>query len=121
MSRPAVSSGPVARFENDHGSLGRPPPGVGVELWIDRDPALPQPITLLPRGRARTHRSLATRGVLDDDAFRIECHVTSAERPRIDLGTDHPLAAVTTITLKPTGETRSSGLMGASFAIQSRQ
>jgi hypothetical protein len=43
------------------------------------------------------------------DAFRVECHVTSPERPRIDLGTDHSLAAVTTITLKPTGETEIVG------------
>jgi hypothetical protein len=57
-------------------------------------------------------RSLAPRGVLDDDAFRIEFHVTSPERPRIDLGTDHPLAAVTTITPKPTGETEIVGVDG---------
>ena len=66
MSRPAVSSGPVARFEDDHGSLGRPPPGVGVELRIDRDPALPQPITLLPRGLARAHRVRMLAGQSND-------------------------------------------------------
>jgi hypothetical protein len=36
-----MSSGPVARFEDDHGSVGRPLAGVRVELRIDRHPALP--------------------------------------------------------------------------------
>src|ERR671911_31334 len=35
-----VSSGPVARFEDDHRCLGRPPAGIRVELRIDRNPAL---------------------------------------------------------------------------------
>jgi hypothetical protein len=38
--------------------------------------------------------------------------VSSAEQPRIDLAADHPLAAVATITLKPTGETEFVGVEG---------
>ena len=48
---------PVARFEDDHGRLGRPPAGKRVEPRINRDPALPQPITLLPRGTAGANRA----------------------------------------------------------------
>ena len=38
--------------------------------------------------------------------------MSSAEQPRIDLAADHPLAAVATITLKPTGETEFVGVEG---------
>jgi len=44
-----------ARFEDDHGRLGRPPAGIAVELRFDRDPALPESITLLPRDGERAH------------------------------------------------------------------
>src|SRR5918998_2507194 len=52
-----MSGGPVARFEDDHGCLCRPPARIRVEVRIDGDPALPQPITLLPRGEACAHRA----------------------------------------------------------------
>ena len=39
----------------------------------------------------------------------------NAEQPRIDLGTEHPLAAVATITLKPTGEAEIVGVDGRIF------
>src|SRR5664280_1307190 len=52
-----VSRGPVARFEDDYGRLGRSQTAMRVELWIDRDPALPQPITLRLSGRACAHRA----------------------------------------------------------------
>jgi hypothetical protein len=39
----------------------------------------------------------------------------NAEQPRIDLGTEHPLAAVATITLKPTGEAEIAGVDGRIF------
>jgi hypothetical protein len=57
-SRPLlVSSSPVAQFEDDHGRLGRPQAGVRVDLRIDRDPALPEPIShRRPRPGARTGR-----------------------------------------------------------------
>ena len=60
-------TGPVARFEHDHRRLGRPPGGMAVELRFDRDPALPQSITLLPgdRARARTGRCLLARQAND--------------------------------------------------------
>lgn len=79
VSRPEVSSGPVARFEYDHGSLGRPPPGESVELWIDRDPALPQPITLLASSRAPTHlvRMLAGQ---PNDGFGMRLEVEPPRR-----------------------------------------
>ncbi len=66
------SCGPVARFEDDHRRLGRPQAGIGVDLRIDRDPALPQPITLLPRGRARANRPrmLARQS---NDGVRVLC------------------------------------------------
>jgi predicted short-subunit dehydrogenase-like oxidoreductase (DUF2520 family) len=47
---------------------------------------------------------------LDEDAFRIERHAPSAEQRHIDLGADHPLAAVATITVKPSGETEIVGV-----------
>ena len=46
-----------SRFEDDHRRLGRPPDRIRVEPRIDRDPALPQPITLLPRRTACAHRA----------------------------------------------------------------
>jgi hypothetical protein len=64
-----VSSGPVARFEDDHGRLGRPSAGIGVELRIDRDPALPWPITLLPRRRACPHRARMLACQSDDGVW----------------------------------------------------
>ena len=42
-----VSSGPAARFEDDHRRLDRPPYRIRVESRIDGDPALPEPIPLL--------------------------------------------------------------------------
>ena len=54
----------------------------------------------------------ATRGVpCADKVLRIEFPL-SAEQPRIDLGTEHPLAAVATIMLKPTGEAEIVGIDG---------
>ena len=52
-----VSGGHVARFEDDHRRLSRPLARIPVEPWIDRDPALPQPITLVSRGRASAYRA----------------------------------------------------------------
>src|SRR5438309_9915208 len=52
-----VSGSPVARFDDNHGRLGRPRSGERVDPRIDRDPALPKPITLVPRGQACTHRA----------------------------------------------------------------
>jgi hypothetical protein len=63
VSPPAVSGGPVARFEDDHGSLGRPSAGVRVDLRIDRDPALPQQITLPPKRGERAPGADAGRPV----------------------------------------------------------
>jgi hypothetical protein len=44
-----VSRGPIGRFEDDDRRLC-------IELWVDRDPALPQTIAFLPEGRARAQR-----------------------------------------------------------------
>ncbi len=52
-----VSGGHVARFQDDHRRLSRSLARIPVEPWIDRDPALPQPITLVSRGRARAYRA----------------------------------------------------------------
>jgi hypothetical protein len=52
-----VSGGHVARFQDDHRRLSRPLARIPVEPWIDRDPALPQPITLVARGRARAYQA----------------------------------------------------------------
>src|SRR5207237_6230706 len=68
-----VSSGPAARFEDDHRRLGRPPDRIRVEPRIDRDPALPQPITLLPRRRACAHQArLLVRQSNDGVRVRLE-------------------------------------------------
>ena len=72
-----VSRGPIARLEDDHRRLGRPPDRVRVEPRIDRDPALPQPITLLPRRRrARTNRGswCANRMTASGCASRLSHH-----------------------------------------------
>jgi hypothetical protein len=47
-----MSGGHIARFQDDHRRLGRPPAPIPGEPWIDRHPAPPQPITLASRGRA---------------------------------------------------------------------
>jgi hypothetical protein len=58
---------------------------------------------------------LCIRTVLDtDNAFRVVRRL-NAEQPCIDLGTEHPLAAVATITLKPTGEAEIAGVDGRIF------
>jgi hypothetical protein len=68
-----VSRGPAARLETHHGRLGRPLAGVGVEFRIDRDPALPQSVTLLPRGGAGAHRPrLLARQSNDGVGARLE-------------------------------------------------
>jgi len=51
-----VSRGPIGRFEDDDGRLHRSQAGLCIELWVDRDPALPQTIAFLPEGRARAQR-----------------------------------------------------------------
>jgi hypothetical protein len=38
-----MSDGRVARFEDDHGRLCRPPDRIRVEVRIDGDPPLPDP------------------------------------------------------------------------------
>jgi hypothetical protein len=64
---------PVARFVDDHGRLGRPPARIRVELRIDRDPALPQPVTLLPCPSACAHQArLLVRQSNDGVRVRLE-------------------------------------------------
>ena len=69
----SVSSGPAPRFEDDHRRLGRPSDRVRVEPRIDRDPALPQPLTLLARRRACAHQArLLVRQPNDGVRVRLE-------------------------------------------------
>ena len=77
-ARSWVSSRPVARFEDDHGRLGRPPAGIAVELRFDRDASAatadhaPPP---RPR-RARTGRACwpARRTTASGCASRLSHH-----------------------------------------------
>src|SRR5688572_19369740 len=63
----------IARFEDDHRRLGRPALRIRVEPRVDRDPALPQPITLLPRRTACTHQArLLVRQSSDGVRVRLE-------------------------------------------------
>ena len=65
--RPVLSGrGFSPGFEDDDRRLGRAPAGVRVEVSIDRAPALPQPVALLPRRRAGAHRARVLARQPDD-------------------------------------------------------
>ena len=51
------SAGSRRAVPDDHRRRGRPSAGMDLDVWIDRDPVLPQPIALLPGGRACTHQA----------------------------------------------------------------
>src|SRR3954465_5865603 len=70
--RPLVGVGRLAsgrqlpRLENDYGCLRRPLAGIGIETWIDRDPASPQAVALLLLRPARVHRARMLVGEAND-------------------------------------------------------
>src|SRR5688500_946998 len=72
-SSAAARKPPLPRFEDDHRRLGGPPDRIRIDLRVDRDPTLPQPITLLPRGRACAHQAwLLVRQSNDGVRLRLE-------------------------------------------------
>jgi len=98
MAPPAVvsaSSGLDARFEDDHRRFCRPPDRIRVEPRIDRDPALPQPITFLSRRRSCAHQArLLMRELNDGVRVRLEVApprgmalVPAVHRDRDEVGT----------------------------------